>query len=146
MSFHCDKLCSGGCCALLISRIIAAKLRDEGIDVDGNAVYRRRLLIERGHDAARLETSAAKCAVVDAAIDDPARLVELISLAGAARGSKLKIVQSGFRIQVCEWSNGLVCVNDTSKDQAREKLLAIMRTPADPSSREACEKILRGES
>jgi hypothetical protein len=71
---------------LLRSRLIAAQLRDEGIDVDGNATYRRELLIERGHDAAKLEASAAKCAAIDAAIHDPAKLGAILAEALRERG------------------------------------------------------------
>jgi len=154
MSFHCDKLCSDECCAVLRSRLAMAQLRDAGIDVDKTAAYRRKLLMERGHDAAKIEASAAKCAIVDAVILDPAKLAELYVLALGARG-----FVNGARLRITHWEHPTKkvqmigiwsprrCENfDCDMPTARTRLLRIMSTPANGDSHDECKRVLRGES
>lgn len=108
---------------LLRSRLIAAKLRDEGIDVDGNATYRRKLLIERGHDAAKIEASAVKCAIVDAVISDPDELAEIV--AELTRKCGLPVL--GFN-ETSSWpfaSVGVVDLNEPSASIASGSKLGI---------------------
>lgn len=160
-TFHCDKLCGNECCAWLRARLIAAKLRDEGIDVDGNAAYRRKLLLERGRDAAQIEASVAKCAIVDAMILDPTKLAELMASALRERGfsdvapfvDELAPVDE-FRISVHGDDISIVfrrcgahkrACTLASAAKARALLLAIMQTTADESSRKTCESIIRGD-
>jgi len=136
MSFHCDKLCDGECCFHLL-KALALVLRDH-------------VTCARIPNVARGDMFGATASMqAHAAVDDPAKLAELFVLAESARGDRYEFVVSGDTIEWCEWAKGkkrLLTIAIWTMAQAREKLLAIMHTPADLSSREACEKILRGES
>jgi len=136
MSFHCDKLRSGECCFHLL-KALALVLRDHVTCAHIPNVARGDMF------------GAATSMAAHASIDDPAKLAELFVLAESARGDRYEFVVSGNTIEWCEWAKGkkrLLTIEIWTMAQAREKLLAIMHTPADLSSREACEKILRGES
>ena len=63
---------------LVFNRLITAQLRDQGLDVDGNAAYRQKLLIARGYDAAKINQGAQKSAAIDAALYDLSSLVEML--------------------------------------------------------------------
>jgi hypothetical protein len=84
-----------------------------------------------------------------AAIDDPAKLAELLAMALRARGSTWAAEADDDDAQNVliyqERANGC-SYRSVPLSTARAALAAIMATPADPSSRERCERIIRGES
>ena len=126
MSFHCDKLCSGACCASL------------------QWALRAQSLIDRGLPAALSGMSEQQAtALYD--VSDPVKLAELLAMALRARG--VDVVSADHH-----WTGSIVIVlrGDErivlSMPQARTVLAAIMALPADESSREACERIIRGDN
>ncbi len=128
---------------LLRSRLIAAQLRDEGFDVDGNAAYRRKLLIERGRDATKLEASATKCATVDAAILDPARLAELLVAETHRRGFGHIDAYAGTRVSswLCitiSWHTWL----PRRSHEARAALLRILELPQGATAEDAVKALV----
>lgn len=92
------------------------------------------------------------------AVTDPARLAELMAMALRARGFDvpgpheqsywaqlvIDVLREWNQLRVELPENDSVLVLDMPT--ARTKLLAIMVTPPDESSREACKKILRGDT
>jgi len=144
ITFHCDKLCSGECCAPLRWALDKCEYA---------IVFERR---KRAREAAAL-----------IAIDDPAKLAALMAMALRSRGVDVALYdqrgmwtwQTQFAVYPCWITVQLdpeihgVSVEHTSghgfdmtPTQAHAMLVAIMATPADDSSRDACERIIRGES
>ena len=118
MTSHCDKLCSGECCSHLL-KALALVLRDHVTCAHIPNVARGDVF------------GAATSMVAHAAIDDPAKLAELLSLAEKARGDRYEFVVSGNTIEWCEWAKGkkrLLTIEIWTMQQARKKLLAIMQT------------------
>ena len=134
IAFHCHKLCSCDTCAPV------------------------RLIIERldgqNEPTSRIGTRSEYAA--QDALCDPAKLAELMVLALRARGFDVGpfAVRGGTTIQIWASNFGTIVVETNGPDyshtsltmlQTRAKLLAIMQTPPDESSRDACEQILKGE-
>lgn len=135
MSFHCDKLCSGECCFRLL-KALALVLRDH---------------VACAHipNVARGDVFGATASMqAHAAINDPAKIVELMAMGLRARGHH-KAAGSivGDYMWISYVDDGELydfAMHVNSMEHRHKQLLAIMHTTADPSSREACEKILRG--
>jgi hypothetical protein len=120
MTYHCDKLCSGECCAPLRFAIRAHEQSDY-LACDTYA-----------QDEAYRAT------------DDPAKLAELMAMALLARGVEL------LGIAFCVVDGSIVVVASKwrrvrTMPQARAALLTIMALPADASSKPQCERIVRGD-
>jgi hypothetical protein len=140
-SFHCDKLCSGECCA---------PLRWALSECDETSVRHCRRHWKPGEYHACL------------AVVDSAKLAELMAMALLGRG----FARDGDRSvsadrRVCVGIHGgliWVGIGDTehkpffmpkkalsfAMPEARAATLAIMTTSASDSSRDACERIVRG--
>ena len=131
MIFHCDKLCGGKCCAPLRYGL-ANRIHCRG-KATGVAIIVAHATMRDTYQA----------------IDDPAKLAELMASALRARMPQTwRIYGAGgdLGIGICvEMENNFIDARMTPA-QARESLLTIMRMSADPSSREACERILRGDT
>lgn len=146
-TFHCDKLCSCDTCAPLRSGL-------------ANRIHGP--LSPQGRDDCPILKAFGGTAIIDAcdtmravyrATDDPAKLAELYALALRPRG-----LGDGEHIRITHWVHPVTnkqmigiwwrreCVNaDCDLPTARAKLLAIMQTSPDESSRDACNQILKGE-
>jgi hypothetical protein len=138
-AYHCDKLCSGTCCAPLRWAL--------------NCEY---------DDLPSCGCESALCQA-QLAVDDPAKLAELGAMALRARGidaiavqanaenaAKVNAANPDFAIV---WAkNGVFLTawkfdwRTESASDIRALLARIMATPADESSREQCEGLIRGES
>ena len=101
-----------------------------------------------------------KTAVVEALLD-PAKLAELMASALRARGLEMTIDTDRDNVCISVLNGDIVVEYEQQGERApgdwsgyskvvfalptaRTQLLAIMQTTADPSSRETCERILRG--
>ena len=129
-TFHCDKLC---------------ELFDE------HAPRILPWIIERANSgdefaAYEVTSRSLKHAAIWDAVTDPAKLAELMALALRARGFGGAIYVHEQELHVC-WSMTANCTTTQwlTVPQARARLLRIMHTPADPTSRDECERILRGD-
>ena len=124
-TFHCATLCSGPCCAPLLHMLTRSQ---SGVSMEP-----------------RKDTPVSiRCAIV--AVLDPVKLAELMALALRARGFGGAIYVHEQELHVC-WSMTANCTTTQwlTVPQARARLLRIMHTPADPTSRDECERILRGD-
>jgi hypothetical protein len=150
-TFHCDKLCSGPCCA---------PLRFALPFVDSHEIHHCRKWALGEYEAC-------------SAVNDPAKLAELMAMALRARGVNTDLdndswsvtivrhLVNGVRISPRSWllPSGVPHTTTTRRHatlslpgreydfdmpEARAKLLAIMATSANETSRDECERILRG--
>ena len=85
------------------------------------------------------------------AIFDPVTLAAIMAEALRERGFAVSLGSIDAPVRVFAFASSVTVDFEDSHNRmlmpkARVKLLAVMRTPADPSSREACERILKGES
>ena len=153
MTSHCDKLCSGECCSHLL-KALALVLRDHVTCAHIPNVARGDVF------------GAATSMVAHAAIDDPAKLAELMVMGLRARGidavfRRLSEHRTYGRTvpDVAIWDRSVTVPDAILLDvkgyciwriirapDARAKLLAITQTEPSESSHESCERILRGES
>jgi len=132
VSFHCDKLCLGECCAPLQWALHVQSLIDRGLP-------------------AALSGMSEQQATALYDVSDPAKLAELHAMGLRARGIDADVFpwipEDGTpwtpRVHIRLAGNGIVRLE---LPEARTLLLAIMALPADDSSRGACERIVRGES
>lgn len=146
---HCDKLCSNACCVPLwitLDRLAKNKLssghNEHGVQFvsfgDGHACTDDRMV--RPYND----------------VHDPAKLAELGAMALRARGFIVELLSDYYpRDQmsygvVITWTNTSVDVRfdewqNMTLPQFRSILARVMATPADESSREQCEKLIRGE-
>ncbi len=126
-TFHCDKLCSNACCQWLNMWLGYVAANEKRWGMKG--------------------CECPSCAAYHACLD-PAKLAKLMAIALRARMPReWHIYGAGgdLGLGVCiEMENDFIDAR-TTLAQARAKLLAIMQTPADESSREACEQIVRGK-
>ncbi len=127
ITFHCDNLCSkGSCCSPL-----------------------RYMLLGSSGPVYNPAWEGPSCWDAHLAIHDPAKLAELYALALRPRG-----LVDGNHIRITHWVHPITnksmigiwwrseCVNaDCDLPTARAKLLAIMKTDPDESSRDACKHI-----
>jgi len=136
-TFHCEKLCSCDTCA----PTRWALSYDEGF---GKPL---------GSYAAGLFRESAAYTAAWFASRDPAKLAEVMAIALGARGfvnsNKLRITcwehPTTKVLMIGIWSPKR-CENfDCDMPTARLKLLAIMATPANKTSRGGCERILKGK-
>lgn len=149
-AFHCDKLCGCDACEPL--------------------VFALNIVASDPISAANFATSKAPgddnglrewCAVN--ALADPAKLAELMASALRARGlwkwsASMSIPTGAIMFDVIARVDGAIRCElwdcrkvrsfrrELSMVEFRTRLLAIMQTTANESSREACERILRGDN
>lgn len=146
-TFHCDKLCSCDACAPI--RWALSYVESVGKPL--------------GSYAAGMFRDSAKCTAAWWASRDPAKLAELMVMGLRARGLSVEVRRYGAHrwtrsTDVAIWygyaDNGLqLYVGDpigttfcpVTLVEFCAKLLAVMQTSPNESSREACERILRGE-
>lgn len=135
-TFHCDKLCGNTCCKQLRKAIVEFDASETEVDGDmWDYVF--------AHDT----------------INDPAKLAELMASALRSRG--IHVLQQ-FEPIVYPCAHATVKNSDIvvrvwpvdsehgtnyvlSPSECRAKILAIMKTTPDESSRKTCEQILKGE-
>lgn len=128
-TFHCDKLCAGNCSCLML---------------------RAALAFDDGPWPVCAQCEHAWCSA-KRAVDDPAKLAELMASALRTRGFDADVFpwtpQNGTpwtpRVHVRLSGHGAIRFE---LPQARAELLAIMQTEPDESSHETCERILRGDT
>jgi hypothetical protein len=144
-TFHCDKLC--GCDTCVPLRWALRMLNSEKW---GPVAHHRAKLsppFERHHEPKHF---ASRSAI------DPAKLAKLMAMALRRRGPSVEVVDFDKRYDsladVAVFVDGDSICLETGDDlctlampKARAKLLAIMQTEPDASSRGTCERILRGE-
>lgn len=141
-TFHCDKLCSCNTCAPIRW---ALKLATQDI-------RRAEVFVQyppQTGDTGELQFEyEAMCAILD-----PAKLAELMVMGLRARGIQISIEDANeYGVSFLIWSakhpvhgRPLPEQRWVSPAKVRSQVLAIMATPPDESSREACERILKGE-
>jgi hypothetical protein len=133
-AYHCDKLCSKTCCAALRDAIDFANNSD--LDEISRSWKRPK----------------DKIAGLLFDVHDPAKLAQLMAMGLRARGIDAgPINHDGWEI----WPyKDKIIVDTTYMEDAmfffalpefRALLARVMATPADESSREQCEKLIRGE-
>ncbi len=138
MSYHCDKLCSGECCAPLRSALEFAKQYCDPDETRWLVYQKNGWFLTRPWIVAPLD-----------AIHNPAKLADLMAMGLRARGCAgrgfIDIV--GDALVLRYWSEPRKRVKrEFSLSEARAATLAIMALPSDASSKSQCERIIRGES
>lgn len=134
-TFHCDKLCSDECCEPLRWAL----------------TYIEHFGKPLGSYVAGQQQTPTACITAWRASRDLAELAELMAIGLRVRG-----LVDGNHVRITHFmhpiKNQMIgiwwprhCENaDCDMVEARAKLLAIMQTAPDKSSRKACESILRG--
>ena len=140
MTFHCDKLCGGECCKKI----------------------RRMLRMSLGNTdqlATIANCTCIECTILRA-LYNPAKRAELMAMALRARGidaavERWQITQPPSDIVIWHDEQNIriyggrvwqVWRRSLSMAQARDILAAIMRTPADESSKSQCEQIIMDDN